>query len=115
MSEKERMRAEVRRLKNLKREEIRAKMAQIARVGGLAGADAVAKAQSLTAEFDPDAHDAAMRMMYDDAYYDGALLGEDGEALEAKPEFGDLDEEVRGLLGGEQGAKNGGGGAEAFW
>ncbi len=112
MSEKERMRAEVRRLKNLKREEIRAKMAQIARVGGLAGADAVAKAQSLTAEFDPDAHDAAMRMMYDDAYYDGALLGEDGEALEAKPEFGDLDEEVRGLLGGE-GAKNGGG-AENF-
>ena len=108
MSEKERMRAEVRRLKNLKREEIRAKMAQIARVGGLAGADAVAKAQSLTAEFDPDAHDAAMRMMYDDAYYDGALLGEDGEALEAKPEFGDLDEEVRGLLGA-QGATSGGG------
>ena len=36
--------------------------------------------------------------MYGDEYYDGAVLGEDGEALE-KPEFGDLDEEVRELMG----------------
>jgi len=44
--------AEVRRLKNLKRQEITDKMAQIAKVGGLAGLDAVAAA-NLTDEFDP--------------------------------------------------------------
>ena len=97
MSEKERLKAEVRRLKNLKREEIQAKMRQIASVGGLAGADAVAAA-NLDAEFDPVAHDEMMSAMYGDEYYDGAVLGEDGEALE-KPEFGNLDEEVRELMG----------------
>ncbi len=96
LSEKERLKAEVRRLKNLKREEIQQKMAQIASVGGLAGADAVAAA-NLTAEFDPDEHDKLMRTMYDDGYY-GAGEGEDGDALE-KPEFGDLDDEVGELLG----------------
>jgi len=52
VSEKEKLRAEVRRLKNLKRQEITDKMAQIAKVGGLAGLDAVAAA-NLTDEFDP--------------------------------------------------------------
>ena len=84
-------------MKNLKREEIQAKMRQIASVGGLAGADAVAAA-NLDAEFDPVAHDEMMSAMYGDEYYDGAVLGEDGEALE-KPEFGNLDEEVRELMG----------------
>ena len=97
MSEKERLKAEVRRLKNLKREEIQAKMRQIASVGGLAGADAVAAA-NLDAEFNPEAHDEMMSAMYGDEYYDGAVLDEDGEALE-KPEFGNLDEEVRELMG----------------
>ena len=97
LSEKERLKAEVRRLKNLKREEIQAKMRQIASVGGLAGADAVAAA-NLNAEFDPEEHDRMMSAMYGDEYYDGAVLDEDGEALE-KPEFGDLDEEVRELMG----------------
>ena len=97
MSEKERLKAEVRRLKNLKREEIQAKMRQIASVGGLAGADAVAAA-NLDKEFDPGGDDEMMSAMYGDEYYDGAVLGEDGEALE-KPEFGNLDEEVRELMG----------------
>ena len=113
MSEKERMRAEVRRLKNLKREEIRAKMAQIARVGGLAGADAVAKAQSLTAEFDPDAHDAAMRMMRRRVLRRraarGGRRGAGGEARVRGPGRGGAR-----LLGGERRAKNNGGGAEHF-
>ena len=97
LSEKERLRAEVRRLKNLKREEIRAKMAQIAAVGGLAGAEAVAAAD-LNSEFDPEKHDAAMAAMYGEQYYEGALVDEEGEEL-VKPNFGDLDEEVNALLG----------------
>ena len=97
LSEKERLRAEVRRLKNLKREEIRAKMAQIAAVGGLAGAEAVAAAD-LNTEFDPEQHDKAMAAMYGEQYYGGALLDEEGEELK-KPEFGDLDEEVNALIG----------------
>ena len=97
LSEKERLRAEVRRLKNLKREEIRAKMAQIAAVGGLAGAEAVAAAD-LNSEFDPEKHDAAMAAMYGEQYYEGVLVDEEGEEL-VKPEFGDLDEEVNALLG----------------
>ena len=97
LSEKERLRAEVRRLKNLKREEIRAKMAQIAAVGGLAGAEAVAAAD-LNTEFDPEQHDKAMAAMYGEQYYGGALLDEEGEELR-KPEFGDLDEEVNELIG----------------
>ena len=46
LAEKERLKAEVRRLKNLKREEIQRKMAQIASVGGLAGAEAVLEIRS---------------------------------------------------------------------
>jgi protein KRI1 len=97
VSEKERLRGEVRRLKNLKREEIRAKMAQIAQVGGLAGADAIAAAD-LNSEFDPVAHDKLMSRMYDEQYYSGVLLDENGEEL-SKPEFGDLDDEVNEALG----------------
>ena len=105
LSEKERLKAEVRRLKNLKRQEIQEKMAQIASIGGLARSDVV-KAANLTTEFDPDEHDRLMSAMYDDEYY-AAGEGENPEALE-KPEFGDLDDEVAGLLGkgGEEGEGN---------
>ena len=72
-------------------------MSQIAAVGGLAGAEAVAAAD-LNAEFDPEQHDRAMAAMYGEQYYGGALLDEEGEELE-KPEFGDLDEEVNAVIG----------------
>ena len=78
-------------------QEICAKMSQIAAVGGLAGAEAVAAAD-LNAEFDPEQHDRAMAAMYGEQYYGGALLDEEGEELE-KPEFGDLDEEVNAVIG----------------
>ena len=99
-SERAKLLAEVRRLKNLKREEIANKMRQISAVGGLKGSGA--KVADLTAEFDPEAHDRAMQEMYGDEYYDAA--GEDGEdevfgELE-KPEFGDLEEEMKELLKG---------------
>ena len=99
-SERAKLLAEVRRLKNLKREEIANKMRQISAVGGLKGGGA--KVADLTEEFDPEAHDRAMQEMYGDEYYDAA--GEDGEdevfgELE-KPEFGDLEEEMKELLKG---------------
>ena len=96
LAEKERLKAEVRRLKNLKREEIQRKMAQIASVGGLAGAEAVAAA-NLNKEFDPEEHDRLMAQMYNEEYYE-AGPDEDEEELE-KPVFGDLDEEVAALVG----------------
>ena len=105
LAEKERLKAEVRRLKNLKREEIQRKMAQIASVGGLAGAEAVAAA-NLNKEFDPEEHDKLMAQMYNEDYYE-AGPDEDEEELE-KPVFGDLDEEVAALVGkgGVDGAGN---------
>ena len=96
LAEKERLKAEVRRLKNLKREEIQRKMAQIASVGGLAGAEAVAAA-NLNKEFDPEEHDRLAAQMYNEEYYE-AGPDADEEELE-KPVFGDLDEEVAALVG----------------
>ena len=106
LAEKERLKAEVRRLKNLKRDEIQRKMSQIASVGGLAGAEAVAAA-NLNKEFDPEEHDRLMAKMYDEEYYEAAGDEEDEEELE-KPVFGDLDEEVAALVGkgGVDGAGN---------
>ena len=80
----------------MKREEIQRKMAQIASVGGLAGAEAVAAA-NLNKEFDPEEHDKLMAQMYNEDYYE-AGPDEDEEELE-KPVFGDLDEEVAALVG----------------
>jgi len=98
-SERAKLLAEIRRLKNLKREEIENKMRQISAVGGLSSKTSASslKVTNLTEEFDPEAHDRAMREMYGEEYYED----EDDGALGAKPEFGDLDEEVKEMLAAE--------------
>ncbi|OUS47060.1 KRI1-like family C-terminal-domain-containing protein [Ostreococcus tauri] len=98
-SERAKLLAEVRRLKNLKREEIENKMRQIRSIGGLP--EEQLKDDLLNTEFDPEAHDRAMAEMYGEDYYEG----EDGEATGAlqKPEFGDLEEELAELLAAEGG------------
>jgi protein KRI1 len=58
---------------------------------------------ALDEDFDPGAHEAAMGAAFGDAYYgedddEGAHAAHDGDG---KPQFGDLDEELRELLGGE--------------
>ena len=93
-SEREKLLAEVRRLKNLKRQEIDNKMKQISSIGGVKNTVALSAAD-LTTEFDPEAHDKAMRQMYGDEYYDEDE--EDPSALE-KPEFGDLEDELAVVL-----------------
>jgi len=96
-SERAKLLAEIRRLKNLKREEIDNKMRQISAVGGLSSKASASslKVTNLTEEFDPEAHDRAMREMYGEEYYE-----DDGE-LGAKPEFGDLEDEVKEMLAAE--------------
>lgn len=90
---------EVKRLKNLKREEIRKKVDLISKIGGISGTDA-AKIADLTQEFDPDAHDRAMRELYeskenDEAYQE--LEDEDGNPI--KPEFDDdVEDELKVLM-----------------
>ena len=93
-SERAKLLAEVRRLKNLKREEIDSKMRQIRAIGGLSASRL--KDDLLNTEFDPAAHDKVMAEMYNDDYY------HDEEAANvAKPEFGDLEEELADMLGRE--------------
>jgi len=93
-SERAKLLAEVRRLKNLKREEIDSKLRQIRAIGGLSASRL--KDDLLNTEFDPTEHDKAMAEMYDNEYYD-----EEEEANVAKPEFGDLEEELAEMLGRE--------------
>ena len=103
-TERQKLMEEVKRLKNLKREEIRRKIGIISLVGGLSGDD-TEKIADLTKDFDPDAHDKAMKELYDkkirreeenaeDAYQE--LEDEEGNPF--KPDFGDLDEEVKLLM-----------------
>ncbi len=66
-AEHARLRAEVKRLKNLKRREIEDKLAQIRAVAGAAALTLTTDA--LDEDFDPDAHEAAMGAAFGDAYY----------------------------------------------
>ena len=98
-TERQKLMEEVKRLKNLKREEIRKKVDLISKIGGISGTDA-AKIADLTQEFDPDAHDRAMRELYeskenDEAYQE--LEDEDGNPI--KPEFDDdVEDELKVLM-----------------
>jgi len=99
-TERQKLMEEVKRLKNLKREEIRSKIDLISKIGGISGRDAE-KIADLTSEFDPEAHDRVMKEMYDkegendeDAYQE--LEDEDGNPI--KPEFEDLDDELKALM-----------------
>ena len=92
-TERQKLMEEVKRLKNLKREEIRKKVDLISKIGGISGTEA-AKIADLTSEFDPEAHDRAMRELYeskenDEEYQE--LEDEDGNPI--KPEFDDDDVE----------------------
>ncbi|RKO99893.1 hypothetical protein CXG81DRAFT_20077 [Caulochytrium protostelioides] len=86
---------ELKRLKNLRRSELEAKVAELAEH---AGADVLARADLdwaalLDGEFDPAAYDAAMAAAFDDTYY-ASGAGDDAQAARgnvARPDF-DLDD-----------------------
>lgn len=59
--------AEVRRLKNLKRGEVDERLAEIQRISGHQGRDALSKL--VEGDFDPAAYDAAMAAAFDADYY----------------------------------------------
>jgi len=93
-AEKQRLREELKRLKTLKRKELEAKLAAVARVSGAAGALRL-RTDDLDADWDETAHEAMMGAAFGAEYY-GA---QEAEAEELhKPQFGDLDEELRELL-----------------
>ena len=94
-SERAKLLAEVRRLKNLKRDEINSKMKQISSIGGIKDTHGALSTADFTTEFDPEAHDKVMQQMYGDEYYEQGE--DDADALE-KPEFGDLEEELAMVL-----------------
>ena len=59
--------AEVRRLKNIKRGEVDARLAEIQRISGHQGNAALSKL--VEGDFDPEAYDAAMAAAFDADYY----------------------------------------------
>ena len=83
--EKERKKEELKRLKNMKREEILKRLQQIQDNAGakLEGVDKV----GLEEDFDPDAHDKRMKELFNEEFYDE---GDDAEDLK-KPNWVDED------------------------
>lgn len=69
-AEEEARRAEVRRLKNLKKAEIEEQLAEVKSVAGVGGPDEDLLDKLLGGDFDPEEHDRAMAAAFGDDYYD---------------------------------------------
>jgi protein KRI1 len=93
-AEKERLREELRRLKNLKKREIEQKLQSIARVAGVSALP-IAGAALDEDEWDPETHEAMMGSAFGSAYYD---LSDEDEGELKKPQFDDMDDELKELL-----------------
>ncbi|KAL4709258.1 hypothetical protein ACJJTC_010719 [Scirpophaga incertulas] len=82
--EKRRKMDEIARLKALKLNEIREKIAKIKEVTG--NDDLAFKEEDIEGDFDPEEHDRRMRALFDEQYY--------GHADDHKPTFPELDQEL---------------------
>jgi protein KRI1 len=95
-AEEEKRRAELRRLKNLKKAEIGGKLKEIQKVAGKAAPQEEALDAIMAGEFDPEAYDKAMAAAFGDDYYGAAdeEFGSGGEDDEGEGEEGDEEEMV---------------------
>jgi len=95
-AEEEKRRAELRRLKNLKKAEIGDKLKEIQKVAGKAAPQEDALDAIMAGEFDPEAYDKAMAAAFGDNYYGAAdeEFGSGGEDDDEGEEEDDDDEMV---------------------
>ncbi|CAM9675185.1 unnamed protein product, partial [Phaeothamnion confervicola] len=99
-AERRRKEEELRRLKNIKREAIEARLKKITAMSGGATVDA----DELDADFDPDRWDASMAKAFGDGYYDGA---------EADDGWKPSDDPMKGLENDNDGGGGGGAGGSS--
>jgi len=88
------LKEELKRLKNLKKREIEQKLQSIARVAGVSALP-IAGAALDEDEWDPETHEAMMGSAFGSAYYD---LSDEDEGELKKPQFDDMDDELKELL-----------------
>lgn len=99
-AEEESRRAEIRRLKNLKKAEIEQKLTELKTVAGSAAPDDYLLNHIITGDFDPETHDRVMAAAFGENYYDaGANESEDDlqdelfeRELEAMAKYGSDDD-----------------------
>mmetsp|Transcript_26745 Transcript_26745/g.87736 ORF Transcript_26745/g.87736 Transcript_26745/m.87736 type:complete len:677 (+) Transcript_26745:41-2071(+) len=98
--ERQRLQEEVKRLKNLKRDEISSKLKKIAKVAGMEQISL--DMNELDEDFDPEAHDRKMAALFSGDYYD-----QEEEDIEALADEDNLEDELKQILGEKGGAERG--------
>ena len=81
-AEEDKRRSELRRLKNLKKQEIEERLQEIGQVAGAAAPPPEALDALLAGDFDPEEYDKAMAAAFDDSYYDEAEADESEDLLD---------------------------------
>ncbi|CAH8320266.1 unnamed protein product [Eruca vesicaria subsp. sativa] len=91
---------ELKRLKNVKKNEIKEKMKKVLSIAGFKeGEEFPLDARGLDDEFDPEEYDKMMKAAFDDTYYgaeDSELMHSDEDDGDEKPDF-DKEDELLGL------------------
>lgn len=103
-ADKARLRDELKRLKNLKKKDIEAKVAAIRAVAGSSTLALGCEVLDDDAEWDEAAHERLMSAAFGDGYY-GQPEADEQELV--KPRFGDMDAELRSLLSSDAAGEGG--------